>query len=95
MQWQGQPQPEERQTQGRRKTADGRTILHYVRAAWDFKGEYQDELDFKAGDIIAVTDTSDKDWWSGELLEASKRVPGKHLFPCNYTEPVQNRYEFE
>ena len=41
------------------------------------------EFDFQAGDIIAVTSTPEDGWWSGELLDEARRVPGRTDFPSN------------
>jgi Variant SH3 domain/SH3 domain len=39
-----------------------------VKALYDYTGEEDEELSFRAGDIIAVTDTPEDGWWSGELV---------------------------
>lgn len=41
------------------------------------------EFDFQAGDIIAVTSTPEDGWWSGELLDEARRIPGRNDFPSN------------
>jgi hypothetical protein len=52
----------------------------YRKALFDFIGSNGDEINFKAGDVIAVIDEIDKGWWIGE-------VHGKRgIFPVNYTE---------
>ncbi|KAI9437410.1 hypothetical protein BJY52DRAFT_1129942, partial [Lactarius psammicola] len=43
-----------------------------------------EEFDFQANDIIAVTATPEDGWWSGELLDEKRRVPGRHIFPSNF-----------
>ena len=43
-----------------------------------------EEFDFQQGDIIAVTATPEDGWWSGELLDEARRVPGRHIFPSNF-----------
>jgi hypothetical protein len=41
------------------------------------------EFDFQQGDIIAVTSTPEDGWWSGELLDEARRLPGRTDFPSN------------
>jgi SH3 domain len=55
-----------------------------VRALYDYYATIPEEFDFQANDIIAVTATPEDGWWSGELLDESRRVPGRHIFPSNY-----------
>lgn len=50
-----------------------------VRAMYDFTAEEDDELGFRAGDVIEVLDRSDASWWKGKLRGKSG------LFPANYT----------
>uniref|UniRef100_A0A3B4AC40 Uncharacterized protein n=1 Tax=Periophthalmus magnuspinnatus TaxID=409849 RepID=A0A3B4AC40_9GOBI len=38
-----------------------------VRALYDFTAEEEDELEFRAGDIIEVLDRNDPSWWRGKL----------------------------
>lgn len=49
-----------------------------VQAEYSFQGENNDELQFKKGDIITVTQREDGGWWEGTLGE----VTG--WFPSNY-----------
>ncbi|EGO00577.1 hypothetical protein SERLA73DRAFT_71588 [Serpula lacrymans var. lacrymans S7.3] len=62
-------------------TDDGRPILFYVKALYDYSATIEEEFDFQAGDIIAVTDTPEDGWWSGELLDEARRQTGRHVFP--------------
>ncbi|KAF7362504.1 Septation protein imp2 [Mycena venus] len=73
------PQPAPQQ-----QTSDGKWILFYVKALFDYRATIDEEFDFQEGDIIAVTATPEDGWWSGELLDDSRRVPGKHIFPSNF-----------
>ena len=50
---------------------------------YDYAATIDEEFDFKAGDIIAVTDTPLDGWWSGELVDEARRQPGRHIFPSN------------
>ncbi|KZT69660.1 hypothetical protein DAEQUDRAFT_765251 [Daedalea quercina L-15889] len=65
-------------------TEDGRGILFYVKAMYDYQATIEEEFDFQAGDIIAVTATPEDGWWSGELLDEQRRQPGRHVFPSNF-----------
>lgn len=59
-------------------------ILFYVKALYDYTATIEEEFDFQAGDVIAVTATPDDGWWSGELLDENRRVEGRHVFPSNF-----------
>lgn len=59
-------------------------ILFYVKALYDYTATIDEEFDFQAGDVIAVTATPDDGWWSGELLDEARRVEGRHVFPSNF-----------
>lgn len=39
----------------------------YVEALWDHVTLDPEELSFRAGEVIEVTDSSDKDWWWGTI----------------------------
>ncbi|TFY67628.1 hypothetical protein EVG20_g3875 [Dentipellis fragilis] len=68
----------------RQYTEDGRGVLFYVKALYDYNATIPEEFDFQAGDIIAVTATPEDGWWSGELLDEARRIPGRHIFPSNF-----------
>ena len=42
-------------------------VLVYGEALWDHVTMDEDELAFKAGDVIGVTDMQDKEWWWGQV----------------------------
>ncbi|KAF8885969.1 hypothetical protein BD779DRAFT_1646363 [Infundibulicybe gibba] len=75
---QGAPPPTGQTTEG------GAGILFYVKALYDYVATIDEEFDFQAGDIIAVTATPEDGWWSGELLDEERRQKGRHVFPSNF-----------
>ncbi|XP_068961610.1 SH3 domain-containing protein 19 isoform X2 [Petaurus breviceps papuanus] len=54
-----------------------------AKALYDFHGENEDELSFKAGDIITELESVDEDWMSGE------RAGKSGIFPKNYIQILQ------
>lgn len=42
-----------------------------MKALYDYTATIDEEFDFQAGDIIAVTTCSDDGWWNGALLVRS------------------------
>uniref|UniRef100_A0A8R1HX53 SH3 domain-containing protein n=1 Tax=Caenorhabditis japonica TaxID=281687 RepID=A0A8R1HX53_CAEJA len=52
-------------------------------ALFDYDASQSDELSFKTGDVIIVTDRSEAEWWTGhKATEPAK----SGLFPSNYVE---------
>lgn len=49
-----------------------------MKAIYSFKGKNNDELCFKKGDIITVTQKEEGGWWEGTLGETTG------WFPSNY-----------
>ena len=54
-----------------------------VQALYDFTPDEDGDLEFREGDVIRVTDTSDENWWAGEFGGISG------LFPAAYVTPYQ------
>lgn len=55
-----------------------------VVALYDYAATIDDEFDFQTGDIIGVADAPEDGWWSGELMDFTRREAGRHLFPSNF-----------
>lgn len=62
--------------------------MYKVRAVYDYSSPHEDDLDFKVGQIISVTEEEGDDWYVGEYIDdtGTKR---DGLFPRNFVE----RYE--
>ncbi|XP_032915735.1 SH3 domain-containing protein 19 isoform X2 [Catharus ustulatus] len=58
----------------------GRGKKGKAKALYAFHGENEDELSFKAGDMITELESVDKDWMSGEILGKSG------IFPKNFVQ---------
>ncbi|KAG9044892.1 Intersectin 1 (SH3 domain protein) [Serendipita sp. 407] len=60
-----------------------------VRALWDFVGTAQEDLSFKAGDIIQVYGPSSSStwWWHGFI-----QGKGIGTFPYNFVEPLEDEF---
>lgn len=58
-----------------------------VQAEYSFQGENNDELRFKKGDILIVTQKEDGGWWEGTLGD----VTG--WFPSNYVKDYKGEYK--
>ncbi|KAH8918701.1 hypothetical protein BT69DRAFT_1316018 [Atractiella rhizophila] len=61
-------------------TDDGRPIMFYVKASYDFTGEESTDLKFSTGDILAVVKTLEDGWWEGQKVG----VEGTGMFPSNF-----------
>lgn len=59
-------------------------LLVLVRALYDYTATIEEEFDFQAADIIAVTSTPEDGWWTGELLDETRRQKGRNVFPSNF-----------
>ncbi|KAK4049915.1 formin-binding protein [Microbotryomycetes sp. JL221] len=64
-------------------TDEGRPILFYVSAMFDYQAASQEEFSFSQGDVIAVVETDADGWWQGRKV--GDNAPIK-LFPSNFTE---------
>ncbi|XP_077987693.1 uncharacterized protein LOC144442267 [Glandiceps talaboti] len=53
--------------------------LTYAEALWDHVTMDEDEVAFKAGDVIEVTDMMDKDWWWGRIQDREGWFPASFV----------------
>lgn len=63
---------------------EGKPILFYVKALYDYEAQLQEEFSFTGGDVIAVWETNADGWWQGELLDDARRRLGSNTFPSNF-----------
>lgn len=70
-----------------------------VQAEYSFKGSNNDELCFKKGDIIVVTNREDGGWWEGTLGEKTGWFPSnyvkEHKTPVPVTDPIRPPEEIQ
>ena len=72
-------------------------------AVKDHYGTEDDDLSFRAGDIIGVWGRRVQikrgyyigrdEWWLGTHVEQSRRIPGKHVFDPSCVKPVVEEIE--
>lgn len=63
-----------------------------VQAEYSFQGENNDELRFKKGDIITVTQREDGGWWEGTLGEMTGWFPSNYVKEFKGTVQMGNQY---
>ncbi|KFY09330.1 hypothetical protein V492_05532 [Pseudogymnoascus sp. VKM F-4246] len=64
---------------------DGRPILHFARAQYNYTAAIPEELSFAKGDTLAVLRLQDDGWWEAEVAGKNQR-PG--LVPSNYLQQI-------
>ncbi|KFY71575.1 hypothetical protein V499_08235 [Pseudogymnoascus sp. VKM F-103] len=64
---------------------DGRPILHFARAQYNYTAAIPEELSFGKGDTLAVLRLQDDGWWEAEVAGKNQR-PG--LVPSNYLQQI-------
>lgn len=68
-------------------TDRGEAVQFFVIAMYDYEARTPQQFSFTRGDIIGVTATAASGWWSGELLDESRRAAFGSTatsFPSNY-----------
>ncbi|KAI1407775.1 hypothetical protein F5Y13DRAFT_205706 [Hypoxylon sp. FL1857] len=68
-----------------RNLTEGPTASFKVKAVYDYASEHEDDLSFKANQIITVTDKVGADWYDGEYVDRSG-IKKKGIFPRNLVE---------
>ncbi|OAD52161.1 Rho guanine nucleotide exchange factor 7, partial [Eufriesea mexicana] len=58
----------------------------FVTALFSFKGKNNDELCFKKGDVITITQTDEEGWWEGTLHDKTGWFPSNHVKECRVPE---------
>lgn len=51
----------------------------YAEALWDHMTMDDQELGFKAGDVIEVMDATNKEWWWGHILDSEGWFPASFV----------------
>ncbi|KAF1940447.1 hypothetical protein EJ02DRAFT_467391 [Clathrospora elynae] len=62
--------------------------MYKVKAVYDYSSPHEDDLDFKTGQIIAVTEEEGDDWYVGEYVDDSG-TKREGLFPRNFVEKYE------
>lgn len=57
--------------------SDGSVV--YAEALWDHVTMDDQELGFKAGDVIEVMDATNKEWWWGRILDSEGWFPASFV----------------
>ncbi|KAM4606540.1 rho guanine nucleotide exchange factor 4-like [Polymixia lowei] len=68
--------------------SDGSVV--YAEALWDHVTMDDQELGFKAGDVIEVVDASNKEWWWGRIVDSEGWFPASFVrLRVNQDEPME------
>ncbi|PKY08193.1 putative proline-serine-threonine phosphatase-interacting protein [Aspergillus campestris IBT 28561] len=70
---------------GQQFSRDGRPILHFARALYNYTAAIPEELGFTKGEVLSVIRLQDDGWWEAEITTARSR-PG--LVPSNYLQII-------
>ncbi|KAL6866729.1 hypothetical protein J3F83DRAFT_766315 [Trichoderma novae-zelandiae] len=62
--------------------------LFRVKALYEYSSPHEDDLNFPAGQVIAVTDDDDADWYGGEYVDDAG-VKREGIFPRNFVEKFE------
>ncbi|KAJ2964186.1 hypothetical protein NQZ79_g891 [Umbelopsis isabellina] len=69
---------------------DGRAIMHWARAKYDYAAQDNTELGFRKGSLVAILGPSaDEGWWQAELWDEQIRCSfGQGTVPSNFMQVV-------
>ncbi|CCH47077.1 Myosin tail region-interacting protein MTI1 [Wickerhamomyces ciferrii] len=59
-----------------------------VEALYEYKSDYEDDLNFPAGQLITVTTVEDDEWYSGTYI-STNGAEQSGMFPKNFVQPVK------
>jgi hypothetical protein len=62
-------------------STDGRKVLRYCRAAYDYRAAIPEEVTFRKGEVLLVLTIQDDGWWDCEVLGSRGRFG---LAPSNF-----------
>ncbi|XP_053714597.1 uncharacterized protein arhgef4 isoform X5 [Synchiropus splendidus] len=69
--------------------SDGSVV--YAEALWDHVTMDDQELGFKAGDVIEVVDATNKEWWWGRIMDSEGWFPASFVrLRVNQDEPMED-----
>ncbi|XP_034295682.1 rho guanine nucleotide exchange factor 4 isoform X2 [Pantherophis guttatus] len=69
--------------------SDGGVV--YAEALWDHVTMDDQELGFKAGDVVEVMDATNKEWWWGRIMENEGWFPASFIrLRVNQDEPIED-----
>lgn len=63
---------------------DGRAVLKYCRARFDYKAAIPDEISFRAGSVLLILRMLEDGWWESEVLSTGQIG----LAPSNFLSPI-------
>ncbi|OMH79033.1 Cell division control protein 15 [Zancudomyces culisetae] len=67
---------------------EGKQVVGYVKAIFDYEAEEEWEISLREGDVIAVYRRNEDGWWEGEIVDGDRGAIRKRgLFPSNFTKP--------
>lgn len=75
------------------ETANIEDIVILAEAVWDHVAMESEELAFRAGDVIEVLETVDRDWWWGATSGQVGWFPAAFVRVSLFFTPLESRYD--